>query len=139
MTPREKIQHMLIFCNELVAFIETHDFDIKPFLKSLPITNTITPFHREQAIMNEECIQKLLKIWWRTIMKRLYLTDWEFVKVISYKSVFIEHLNIVDKYYDTLYNILWDDINYHEFYIPVQFIKHKCQKHLYLKRPKESI
>ena len=38
-------------------------------------------------------------------MKKIYLLEWEFVKVISYDAFFIEHLNRLDDYYDTVYNI----------------------------------
>ena len=46
------------------------------------------------------------EIYGRAIMKKVYLMGWDFVNVISYDSVFIEQLNIVDDEYETIYNIL---------------------------------
>ena len=76
---------------------------------------------------------------WKAIMKKIYLLDWEFVKVISYDAFFIEHLNRLDDHYDTVYNILWNDIIYTEFFVPSFMVKFKCQHHLYLKKEQESI
>jgi len=67
------------------------------------------------------------------------MADWTFVKVISYEQFFAEHLNMVDTYYDTIYNMLWDDIIFTDFYIPIWMKLFNVQKHLYLKKQNVSI
>lgn len=139
-TPAEKVSHIRLFARELAKFYEQHPAiikDLEYFIVNLPTTTRVTPFHR--LVEDDKWILKLFEKCRDTLLKRLYLADWEFVNVISYQQFFIEHLNIVDIHYQTSYNILWDDIIYTPMYVPRILKKYECQKHLYLRKGRVSI
>lgn len=135
----KKIDHVLLFCEKMLDFEKRHPVIFSMYiLKKIPRALYKTPFDRD-ARLNNPVVQEMREKYWKAIMKKMYMLDWEFVKVISYDSIFIEYLNIVDDAYETVYNILWDDIIYTEFMIPKFMVKYNCQKHLYLKKKEEVI
>lgn len=135
----KKIDHVLLFCEKMLDFEKRHPGELPLHaFESIPSAAYLTPFDRD-ARLNNPVVQEMRERFWKAIMKKIYLVEWEFVKIISYDAVFIEHLKIVDDRYDTLYNILWDDVLYTEFMVPTFMIKAKCQRHLYLKKEKETI
>jgi len=134
-TPHERVKHIRLFLQQLYIFSQSNPDildDIGYFFINLPTTTKVTPFHR----INEDdpWILKLFDRYKDTIAKRLYLADWEFVKLISYQQFFVEHLNMVDIQYQTYYNILWNDTLYTDMYVPRILKKFECQKHLYLRK-----
>lgn len=135
----KKVDHVLLFCEKMLAFEKVHPEIFSMYiLRKIPSATYKTPFDRD-ARLNNPVVQEMREKYWKAIMKKMYMLDWEFVKVISYDSIFIEYLNIVDDVYDTVYNILWDDIIYTEFMVPKFMVKYNCQKHLYLKKKQEII
>lgn len=135
----KKVDHVLLFCEKMLDFEKRHsEFFSMSIFKKIPKATCKTPFDRD-ARLNNLCVQEMRTRFWKAIMKKMYMLDWEFVKIISYDSVFIERLNIVDEHYDTVYNILWDDIIYTEFMVPKFMVKFNCQRHLYLKKKAENI
>ena len=135
MKPKEKVEHIRKFCIALEKFEEKNPGfceDMDYFFINLPPCDTITPFHR--LVETDTRILNLLKRQWKALLKKLYLTDWTFVKVISFESFFVEHLNIVDTKYETLYNLLWEDILYTEMLIPSVLKMFDRQTHFYLKK-----
>lgn len=139
MTPQEKITHIRKFCMELYKMHEEYPDILKEiwyYFTMLPHAHRRTPFFR---IKWEEDfrIKFVCDKFGKHTLKKMYLDEWEFVKGISYKSFFIEHINIVDEHYETIYNILWDDILFTDILVPKLLIKQKCQRHLYLKKPAE--
>lgn len=139
-TPQEKVRHIRLFLKELYKFsLDDPKIleDISYFFINLPTANRVTPFNR--LTEDDPWILELFKTYKPSILKRLYLADWEFVKVISYQQFFVEHINMMDMYYTTYPHILWDDIIYTEMYVPRILKKFDCQKHLYLRKSKHWI
>ena len=135
----KKVDHVILFCERLLEFWKTHpDLWIFNIIQNLPTARYKTPFDRDPKL-NNLVVQEMRERFGKAIMKKVYLMGWEFVNVISYDSVFIEQLNIVDDEYETIYNILWDDIIYTPFLIPTCMIKFKTQRHLYLRKKETSI
>ncbi len=133
--PKDKVRHIRLFLKELYKFSKMHPQiiqELEYLFINLPPTTITTPFHR--LVEEDEWILKLFEIYKNTILKRLYLIDWEFVNVISYQQFFAEHINMVDISYKIYYNILWDDILYTQMYVPRILKKFECQKHLYLRK-----
>lgn len=134
-TPQERVQKIRLFVQQLEVFSQSHPEildDLEYFFINLPTTTRVTPFHRMQE--DDPWILKLFDRYKSTLLKRLYLADWEFVKLISYQQFFVEHLNMVDTHYQTYYNILWNDVLYTEMYVPRILKKFECQRHLYLRK-----
>jgi hypothetical protein len=134
-TPQDKVQNIRLFLQQLYIFSQSHPEildDIEYFFINLPTTTKVTPFHRIKE--GDPWILKLFDRYKNTLLKRLYLADWEFVKLISYQQFFVEHLNMVDIHYQTHYNILWNDILYTDMYVPRILKKFECQRHLYLRK-----
>lgn len=135
----KKTDHVILFCEKLLAFMDRYPYDFDTYMfHAFPSPRMITPFSRDDRL-NNPVVQEMRNRFGKAIMKKIYLLDWEFVNVISYDSFFIEHLNIVDNYYDTIYNILWEDIIYTPFYVPTFMVKFKTQKHLYLRKKQTSV
>ena len=107
MKPNEKIEHIRKFCIALEKFEEKNPGffqEIEYFFVNLPPCTIVTPFHRRKE--KDPRILKLIDKKGKAILKKLYLTDWDFVKAISFEAIFVEHLNIVDTSYETIYNLL---------------------------------
>lgn len=135
MTPKERLEAIRKFVIEIYEFDVEHKWFIMDnifFIKNLPTMKTTTPFNRYTE--EDPRILSFINTYGKAIMSRLYLWEWSFVKSISYKHFFIEHLNMVDSEYDTIYNILWDDVLFTKIYVPIALKKYECQHHLYLKK-----
>ena len=110
MKPREKVEHIRTFARELIKFDEKHpgflDRELYGYLKHMSYSKYMNPFNRLPIEEEDECIQKLFIKSSKTILRRMYASEFVFVKYISWEHFFIEHTDKLDIKYETLYHIL---------------------------------
>lgn len=141
MTPNERVEHIRRFMIELYEFDALHpgyiDENFLFYFDNLKRVMRVTPFHKRQE--DDSRILILLSKYWETLLKKMYDDDLKIVNYISYHQLFIEQINGLDTYYDTYYNILWNDVIRTPILVPSFMISHENQKHFYLPKSLKSI